>query len=135
MHILFKHFDIHDKNEVDLQSYKDAIANNKELLEIFDFLCRGISQTVNPKEKENELKIAQSLINMEMQLQNLTLIINDDQKFKIELIGLNNFDNIYSVIMNEEQNKQNINTFNNNFAQAIKRHSQNPFVNINSIYI
>ena len=87
MHSLFKQFDINNKNEIDLETYHKAIEKNKDLLEIFEFLSRGISNTVNKREKEIEMKIVQNLSDVELQVENLLKIIECENEIECHEIS------------------------------------------------
>ena len=122
---LFKQFDIDNKGKVDLECYKQALKKNKDLIEIFNFLCRGISNSVNNKEKQFEIQVLENLSNIENQVETIISTIRENKyNNNIEnLIENNNKEEFLTSSIDKENVINEINQ-NNSIANFIIKQSK-----------
>ena len=79
---IFNQMDEQNLNRVDLKAYKAALQKNPNLLEIFDFLNRGITEQINNQQEAGSSKekvIAKQLGTIERNLQDLIFNLQGDR--------------------------------------------------------
>jgi hypothetical protein len=80
---IFNQIDEQNLNRVDIKAYKSALKKNPNLLEIFDFLNRGITEQINNQQESGssskEQVIAKQLGTIERNLQDLIFNLQGDR--------------------------------------------------------
>ena len=63
--------DLDNKGYVEKNDYVIAVVKDPDLLEVFDFLNKGFTDTINPNIRNRELTIARDLQMMEKAIEKL----------------------------------------------------------------